>query len=67
MDSVRWREAPEVVMGRIADRFARVDPRLRAGESSPHGMRHVLCRAVWYADAVRDDVREQASSAPTLW
>ncbi|MFJ7769616.1 transposase [Streptomyces sp. NPDC097107] len=29
-----------------------------AGESSPHGMQHLLCRAVWDADAVRDDVRE---------
>ncbi|MEU9096736.1 IS701 family transposase [Streptomyces sp. NPDC048361] len=28
------------------------------GESSPHGMRHLLCRAVWDADGVRDDVRE---------
>ncbi|MBN0045346.1 IS701 family transposase [Streptomyces actuosus] len=68
-------------MGRIAGRFARVEPRLRAGrlvlgllsdlprkncwtiaewagEASPHGMQHLLCRAVWDADAVRDDVRE---------
>ncbi|MFJ6645925.1 IS701 family transposase [Streptomyces sp. NPDC091290] len=68
-------------MGRIAGRFARVEPRLRAGrlvlgllsdlprkncwtiaewagETSPHGMQHLLCRAVWDADAVRDDVRE---------
>ncbi|MEV0278203.1 IS701 family transposase, partial [Streptomyces sp. NPDC050610] len=29
-----------------------------AGEASPHGMRHLLCRAVWDADGVRDDVRE---------
>ncbi|MFF9691258.1 IS701 family transposase [Streptomyces sp. NPDC014623] len=29
-----------------------------AGETSPHGMQHLLCRAVWDADAVRDDVRE---------
>lgn len=29
-----------------------------AGEASPHGMQHLLCRAVWDADAVRDDVRE---------
>lgn len=29
-----------------------------AGETSPHGMRHLLCRAVWDADGVRDDVRE---------
>ncbi len=29
-----------------------------AGESTPHGMQHLLCRASWDADAVRDDVRE---------
>ncbi|MYT11491.1 SRSO17 transposase [Streptomyces sp. SceaMP-e96] len=68
-------------MGRIAGRFARVEPRLRAGrlvlgllsdlprkncwtiaewagEAAPHGMQHLLSRAVWDADAVRDDVRE---------
>lgn len=68
-------------MGRIAGRFARVEPRLRAGrlmlgllsdllrkncwtiaewagDKSPHGMKHLLCRASWDADAVRDDVRE---------
>ncbi|GAA2809794.1 hypothetical protein GCM10010505_39890 [Kitasatospora aburaviensis] len=31
MDPARWREAFEVAMGRIAGRFARVEPRLRAG------------------------------------
>lgn len=67
-------------MGRIAGRFARVEPRRRvrdlvlgllsdlprkncwttewAGEAGPHGMQHLLSRAVWDADAVRDDVRE---------
>ncbi len=68
-------------MGRIAARFARVEPRLRArdfvrglladlprkncwtiaewaGEASPDGMQHLLGRAKWDADAVRDDVRE---------
>ncbi|MGO4420125.1 IS701 family transposase, partial [Streptomyces sp. MCAF7] len=68
-------------MGRIAGRFARVEPRLRAqrlvlglmsdlprkncwtiaewaGEKTPDGMQHLLCRASWDADAVRDDVRE---------
>lgn len=67
-------------MGRIAGRFAPVEPRLRAGrsvlgplsrlprkncwtiaewarEKSPHGMRRLLCRASWGADAERDDVR----------
>ncbi|WP_374195608.1 transposase [Streptomyces sp. MBT53] len=29
-----------------------------AGEASPHGTQHLLCRAVWDAGAVRDDVRE---------
>jgi SRSO17 transposase len=68
-------------MGRIAGRFARVEPRRRvgqlvlgmlsdlprkncwtiaewAGEANPHGMQHLLCRASWDADAVRDDVCE---------
>ncbi|WP_078611383.1 IS701 family transposase [Streptomyces sp. UNC401CLCol] len=68
-------------MGQIAGRFARYEPRLRAGrlvlgllsdlprkncwtiaewagEAGPHGMQHLLSRAVWDADAVRDDVRE---------
>ncbi|CAM5660893.1 Transposase IS701-like DDE domain-containing protein OS=Streptomyces aurantiogriseus OX=66870 GN=GCM10010251_55450 PE=4 SV=1 [Streptomyces aurantiogriseus] len=67
-------------MGRIAARFARVEPRLWAGrlvlgllsdlprkncwtiaewagEATPHGMQHLLGRASWDADAVRDDVR----------
>ncbi|MFE0351461.1 hypothetical protein [Streptomyces griseoluteus] len=65
-------------MGRIAGRFARVEPRRRvrdlvlgllsdlprkncwsiaewAGETSPDGMQHLLGRARWDADAVRDD------------
>jgi hypothetical protein len=29
-----------------------------AGEATPHGMQHLLCRAAWDAEAVRDDVRE---------
>ncbi|MEV0991123.1 IS701 family transposase [Streptomyces sp. NPDC049949] len=81
MNPARWREAFEVAMGRMAGRFARNEPRLRAGrlilgllsdlprkncwtiaewagEASPHVMRHLLCRASWDADAVRDDVRE---------
>ncbi|MFI6804718.1 IS701 family transposase [Streptomyces luteogriseus] len=68
-------------MGRIAGRFARYEPRLRAGrlvlgllsdlprkncwtiaewagEARPHGMQHLLCRASWDVEAVRDDVRE---------
>lgn len=31
-----------------------------AGEVSPDGMQHLLARAVWDADAVRDDVRDAA-------
>ncbi|MET7934523.1 hypothetical protein [Streptomyces sp. NPDC005322] len=31
IDPARWREAFEVAMGRIAGRFARVEPRRRAG------------------------------------
>jgi SRSO17 transposase len=29
-----------------------------AGEAAPHGMQHLLCRASWDVDAVRDDVRD---------
>jgi SRSO17 transposase len=29
-----------------------------AGEANPYGMQHLLSRAVWDADAVRDEVRE---------
>ncbi len=66
-------------MGRIAGRFARVEPRRRAarlvlglladlprkncwtiaewaGETTPDGMQHLLGRAKWNADQVRDDV-----------
>ncbi|MFF9489813.1 IS701 family transposase, partial [Streptomyces sp. NPDC014676] len=31
VDPGRWREAFEGAMGRVAGRFARVEPRLRAG------------------------------------
>jgi SRSO17 transposase len=70
----------EELMGRIAGRFSRVEPRRRvrafvagllaelprkncwtiaehAGDANPDGMQHLLARAVWDADAVRDDVR----------
>jgi SRSO17 transposase len=66
-------------MGRIAGRFARVEPRRRAarlvlglladlprkncwtiaewaGETTPDGMQHLLGRAKWDADQIRDDV-----------
>jgi SRSO17 transposase len=31
-----------------------------AGDASPHGMQHLLRKAVWDADRVRDDVRAMA-------
>jgi SRSO17 transposase len=80
LDPARWQEAFECLMGRIAGRFKRVEPRRRvrrlvlgllsdlprkncwtiaewAGETTPDGMQHLLGRAKWDADAVRDDVR----------
>ena len=68
------------MLGRVAGRFGRVEPRRRARafvlglladlprkncwtlaeharDPSPDGMQHLLARAVWDADAVRDDVR----------
>ncbi|MER5668490.1 IS701 family transposase [Streptomyces mirabilis] len=67
-------------MGRIAGRFARVEPRRRArefvsgllsdmprkncwtlaecaGDTTPYGLQHLLLRAKWDADAIRDDLR----------
>jgi SRSO17 transposase len=69
------------LMGAIAGRFARVEPRRRArrlvlglladlprkncwtiaehaGDLTPDGMQHLLGRARWDADAVRDDLRD---------
>lgn len=68
-------------MGRIAGRFARVEPRRhardillgllsdlpvkncwtlseQAGDATPDGMRHLLRKAVWDTDGVRDDLRD---------
>jgi SRSO17 transposase len=68
------------LMGLVAGRFGRVEPRRRArafvlglvsglrrkncwtiaehaGDASPDGMQHLLARARWDADGVRDDVR----------
>ncbi|MFJ2194022.1 IS701 family transposase [Kitasatospora sp. NPDC087861] len=68
-------------MSRVAGRFARVEPRRRAGalvlglladlprkncwtiaehagDPTPDGMQHLLSRAKWDADAVRDDLRD---------
>jgi SRSO17 transposase len=80
VDPGRWQTDFDVVMGRVAARFTRIEPRRRAaafvvgllarlprsncwtiaehaGDSSPDGMQHLLGRAVWDAEAVRDDVR----------
>lgn len=80
MDPARWQEAFECLMGRIAGRFKRVEPRRRvrrlvlgllsdlprkncwtiaewAGEATPDAMQHLLSRAKWDADAVRNEVR----------
>jgi SRSO17 transposase len=83
VDPVGWRAKFDELLGRVAGRFKRVEPRRRvrafveglladlprkncwtiaehAGETTPDGMQHLLSRAVWDADAVRDDVREAA-------
>jgi SRSO17 transposase len=69
------------VLGRVAGRFPRVEPRRRvrgfvlglladlprkncwaiaehAGDASPDGMQHLLGRAVWDTDGMRDDLRD---------
>jgi SRSO17 transposase len=76
----RWQAGLDELLGRVARRFPRVEPRRRAtafvlglladlprkncwtiaehaGDASPDGMQHLLARAVWDEDAVRDDVR----------
>ena len=76
----RWQAGLDELLGRVAGRFGRVEPRRRAkalvlglladlprkncwtiaehaGEASPDGMQHLLARAVWDEDGVRDDVR----------
>ncbi|MGH9258456.1 MAG: IS701 family transposase [Acidimicrobiales bacterium] len=76
----RWQTSLDVLLGRVAGRFGRVEPRRRAkafvlglladlprkncwtiaehaGDPSPDGMQHLLSRAVWDHDAVRDDIR----------
>jgi SRSO17 transposase len=80
VDPARWQAGLEELLGRVAGRFGRVEPRRRArafvlgllaelprkncwtiaehaGDPSPDGMQHLLARAVWDEDAVRDDVR----------
>jgi SRSO17 transposase len=80
VDSGRWQEMFDELMGRLACSFKRVEPRRRlralvrgllaelprkncwtlaehAGDISPAGMQHLLSRASWDADQVRDDLR----------
>jgi SRSO17 transposase len=76
----RWQAGLDELLGRVAGRFGRVEPRRRArafvlgllaelprkncwtiaehaGDPSSDGMQHLLARAVWDEDGVRDDVR----------
>jgi SRSO17 transposase len=76
-----WPASLDALLGRVASRFGRVEPRQRAkafvlglladlprkncwtiaehaGDPSPDGMQHLLGRAVWDEDKVRDDVRD---------
>jgi hypothetical protein len=80
VDPARWQTGLEELLGRVAGRFGRVEPRQRArafvhgllsglprkncwtiaehaGDPSPDGMQHLLARAVWDHDGVRDDLR----------
>ena len=81
VDPARWQAGLEELLGRVAGRFGRVEPRRRArafvlglladlprkncwtiaehaGDASPDGMQHLLGRAVWDHDGVRDDLRD---------
>src|SRR6266498_110655 len=76
-----WRAGLDELLGRVAGRFARVEPRRHArafvlglladlprkncwtiaehaGNPNPDGMQHLLARALWDEDKVRDDVRD---------
>jgi SRSO17 transposase len=78
-DPACWQAGLEELLGRVAGRFGRVEPRRRArafvlallsdlprkncwtlaehaGDATPDGMQHLLARAVWDEDGVRDDV-----------
>jgi SRSO17 transposase len=80
VDLALWQAGLEELLGRVAGRFPRVEPRRRArafvqglladlprkncwtiaehaGDPSPDGMQHLLARAVWDHDGVRDDLR----------
>jgi SRSO17 transposase len=81
VDPACWQVGLEELLGRVAGRFGRVEPRRRArafvlgllaelprkncwtiaehaGDPSPDGMQHLLARAVWDEDKVRDDLRD---------
>src|SRR6266511_875341 len=81
VEPARWQVGLEELLGRVAGRFGRVEPRWRAralvlglladlprkncwtlaeyaGDSSPDGLQHLLGRAVWAGDGVRDYVVE---------
>jgi SRSO17 transposase len=81
VDPASWQAGLEELLGRVAGRFGRVEPRWRAralvlglladlprkncwtlaehaGDPSPDGLQHLLARAVWDEDGVRDDVRD---------
>jgi SRSO17 transposase len=81
VDPARWQAGLDELLGRVAGRFGRVEPRRRAwafvrgllaelprkncwtlaehaGDPSPDGMQHLLARAVWDHDGVRDDLRD---------
>ncbi|GAA4072289.1 hypothetical protein GCM10022233_56810 [Streptomyces shaanxiensis] len=88
----RWDDDFAGLLRRIAQRFARAEPRRRvgkfiqglladlprkncwtiaewAGEATADGMQHLLERAKWNADEVRDDLREYVVDhlAPSRW
>ena len=81
VDPDRWQRGLNELMGRIAPRFGRVEPRRRvgklvlgllvglprangwtiaehAGDRTPDGMQHLLSRARWDHEAVREDLRD---------
>jgi SRSO17 transposase len=89
VDPARWQAGLDELLGRVARRFGRVEPRQRAkafvlgllaelprkncwtiaehaGDPSPDGMQHLLARAGWDHDAVRDDVRACRTCSWTL-
>jgi SRSO17 transposase len=81
VEPARLQAGLEELLGRVAGRVGRVEPRWRArafvlglladlprkncwtlaehaGHASPDGMQHLLGRAVWDEDGVRDDLRD---------